>query len=51
MGEYNATTGAAINPSLITGLNVPAGLRYRATPILQSLVAGDIMDRPPLRGE
>ncbi|HTU24897.1 MAG TPA: PEP-CTERM sorting domain-containing protein [Pirellulales bacterium] len=32
IGEYNATTGATINASLVTGLNDPQGLVYLPTP-------------------
>ncbi|HEY4235341.1 MAG TPA: hypothetical protein VGM76_18055 [Lacipirellulaceae bacterium] len=32
VGEYDATNGAALNPSLITGLNVPLGLAIGTVP-------------------
>jgi hypothetical protein len=35
VGEYNATTGAAINASLITGLELPDGLAVSGNTLLR----------------
>jgi hypothetical protein len=32
VGEYDATTGAAINANFLTGLNLPAGLLVASVP-------------------
>ena len=31
VGEYDATTGAAINATFITGLNIPVGIAVKST--------------------
>jgi Putative Ig domain len=36
IGEYDATTGATINASLISGLNAPEGLAFGGPPIITS---------------
>jgi hypothetical protein len=40
VGEYNATTGAAINPSFITGLNGPYGLALSGNDLCVANVSG-----------
>ncbi len=39
IGVYNATTGAAINTSFVTGLNVPVGLTLSSS-LCPALTAG-----------